>query len=1327
MSQFNENLLHKAAFLNPTPIVLLIELQPNSPLDTVLSPQLQELQRRLEPLVSCVPDVVECDYPGHDFRKFSVLDAQCKGVCKIPGAVCGGANSNFQLEEGYRAWQPVMYNNVRSISGYYQNVTDWGDELAREHFVAADERSTIVVIQSFNPKCGNRDFFYPLSDWLRQTMNQVYGDQVDRDVILTLTSYSEQLRQTADGSMKDATFAHFISIPIAFSLLAATVGVSAMFLILSMPISMFATLLVIVQFQKRTLESYGYPGRGVTYAHFSPGLWAAILLAMSVDYCLFILSRWREERKKRVVADRGASSSHDCFGPIPGRHGKNVASARTAVMTAGKTVLVSGLVLAMSFFALLLIDTEFIQQAGLSCGVLIVVTVFVHVTLLPALLVLFAEHRCCYVRSETLLSARLAVVQWLMRRARRARGCGWMAVFFNTVCCTAVYLDSQGNRRQRHGSDRAPNRSGYDPVRRASVTEADLEEIELGELAAGRDSPVSSNDPKENSDSDDGETLDAKQSLPRRTVVRRARGGQRYAHVPAIQIDEDDLDEIDLGRPTPSRDEGRDRRTSSVDSTGQTVGLLNGNQSETPERDENRKTVRRSLGDDDDDEKRGLQSDRKTSDGRHQSTPIAGPHTPGDVLDKSLSPPATPRTPVAGPDRDEQDDQQNSDNDDSSLHGPLDGGGAELIEDRQGTVRLPASSLWVRIATICRKRPWTVIGAIALLGLPLALQCIRFKISMNFEQIMLASTPAVRGMRRMEHLGFNAGVLNKQYVIVSLGPAESLGPGINETNEATLQRDTGGGGEGSCPADRDDILRKWNDTYTCRWMLRSFSQRYASGLDQDTARDIACAYDPHVDNPALPPSVKASVYDLCPTTCNASCTDVTPAPSQAMSPSPMPTVAPHSPLNATDRALSKLFECGDDVSGWISRLTPCFVEPDKRTFICKRSGRIDCAVASVAGRRCHSKRVTKSVGAAGELSQPSSEDRSTITWGHLCANMCKMCPFKQRVFRAPIWEKVSAFLEDLQSQPTQLGSHSVEGLVWYANQNVSLASAIEMLNQTRGSPPWSESTKGLPRAYRSHVDQTYSMMGSAVVVVLQPKWNTLGAHASDWVREARAVIASHEYKAKQAGLPIKYYFEGSLSMMADAQMLMYYKTPYLMAAAVTVVVIVTTALAFRSALIGLRLLCTVLFSLAWVFGLMVVLLQDIKFGGAQGDGMHFLLPLLNVPVLVGLTLDYDLFLLVRIHEARLSGMSTPDAITTSMHATSGIITVAGLIMLVAFVSLISSDLLILKITGLLISVTCFIDTFIVRAWLVPAILMVGVEWNWWPARVPPVTKRLLLY
>ena len=108
----------------------------------------------------------------------------------------------------------------------------------------------------------------------------------------------------------------------------------------------------------------------------------------------------------------------------------------------------------------------------------------------------------------------------------------------------------------------------------------------------------------------------------------------------------------------------------------------------------------------------------------------------------------------------------------------------------------------------------------------------------------------------------------------------------------------------------------------------------------------------------------------------------------------------------------------------------------------------------------------------------------------------------------------------------------------------------------------------------------------------------------------------------------------------------------------------------------------------------------------------------------GLTLDYDLFLIGRIYEFRMEGYSTSEATVLGLEKTGGIITTAGIIMLAAFSVLLMSSSPVVVQMGFVLAVAVFVDTFIVRTFFVPALMSVGSEYNWWPKKMPPVTRTI---
>ena len=166
------------------------------------------------------------------------------------------------------------------------------------------------------------------------------------------------------------------------------------------------------------------------------------------------------------------------------------------------------------------------------------------------------------------------------------------------------------------------------------------------------------------------------------------------------------------------------------------------------------------------------------------------------------------------------------------------------------------------------------------------------------------------------------------------------------------------------------------------------------------------------------------------------------------------------------------------------------------------------------------------------------------------------------------------------------------------------------------------------------------------------------------------------------------------------------------------VVFMMTGLAFRSVLIPLRLLLTVIVTLVFVVGTVQLVFQE--FLGL--DGIYWLVPIATAPLVVGLTIDYDVFLISRVHESRLRGSCTTTAIIEAMGSQSNTITTAGVIMTIAFSSLLFSSVTVLNQFGAVLVTASLVDTFLVRTFLVPALLFFAAESNWWPGRVPALVS-----
>ena len=106
-------------------------------------------------------------------------------------------------------------------------------------------------------------------------------------------------------------------------------------------------------------------------------------------------------------------------------------------------------------------------------------------------------------------------------------------------------------------------------------------------------------------------------------------------------------------------------------------------------------------------------------------------------------------------------------------------------------------------------------------------------------------------------------------------------------------------------------------------------------------------------------------------------------------------------------------------------------------------------------------------------------------------------------------------------------------------------------------------------------------------------------------------------------------------------------------------------------------------------------------------------------------MDYEVFLVARVLEARRSGLSEMEAIPEGMAKTSGLITSAAAIMIVVFAAFTFGSLLVVKMIGVALAVAVLIDATLVRIVIGPALLRIAGDWNWWPgglaaARTAPV-------
>jgi len=174
---------------------------------------------------------------------------------------------------------------------------------------------------------------------------------------------------------------------------------------------------------------------------------------------------------------------------------------------------------------------------------------------------------------------------------------------------------------------------------------------------------------------------------------------------------------------------------------------------------------------------------------------------------------------------------------------------------------------------------------------------------------------------------------------------------------------------------------------------------------------------------------------------------------------------------------------------------------------------------------------------------------------------------------------------------------------------------------------------------------------------------------------------------------------------------------------VAIVVAVTLAVLFvmtGSLILPIKQVLMNALALSAVFGALVLIFQDGRFEGplaytSQG-GLESTMPVLLFGALFGLSTDYGVFLLARIKEAHDGGLPNSDAVALGLERTGRIVTAAALLFSIAVGAFVTSKIIFIKEFGFGTAFAVLLDATVIRALLVPSLMQLLGEWNWWAPR-----------
>jgi uncharacterized membrane protein YdfJ with MMPL/SSD domain len=185
------------------------------------------------------------------------------------------------------------------------------------------------------------------------------------------------------------------------------------------------------------------------------------------------------------------------------------------------------------------------------------------------------------------------------------------------------------------------------------------------------------------------------------------------------------------------------------------------------------------------------------------------------------------------------------------------------------------------------------------------------------------------------------------------------------------------------------------------------------------------------------------------------------------------------------------------------------------------------------------------------------------------------------------------------------------------------------------------------------------------------------------------------------------------------------RTQWLVLVFVALIAFVMLLLSIQSVFLALKGVVMTMLSVAAAYGSLVVVFQWgwlEKLGFAPITSIDSTVPPLVLAMTFGLSMDYEIFLLTRIRERFLQTGNTHDAVAYGVSTSARTITSAALIMIAVFIGFAFAGMPLVAEIGVACAVAIAVDATVVRLVMVPALMAVFAEWNWW---LPAWLERIL--
>jgi putative drug exporter of the RND superfamily len=252
-------------------------------------------------------------------------------------------------------------------------------------------------------------------------------------------------------------------------------------------------------------------------------------------------------------------------------------------------------------------------------------------------------------------------------------------------------------------------------------------------------------------------------------------------------------------------------------------------------------------------------------------------------------------------------------------------------------------------------------------------------------------------------------------------------------------------------------------------------------------------------------------------------------------------------------------------------------------------------------------------------------------------------------------------------------------------------------------------------------DPVINQDGTAAIVNVIPSSSPQDEETQDLVKRLREEVVP----AQLGGTGVTAHIGGVTAALEDQSDYITDRMPLFIAGIVGLSFLLLLV-AFHSPLISLKAAIMNLLSVTAAYGVMTLF--------AQGGGLSALigidhevpiapfLPVMMFAILFGLSMDYEVFLISRIREEYLKHGDTSRAVADGLAKTARVITAAAAVMVVVFLAFLAAPDVFLKLFGIGLAAAIFLDATLVRMVLVPAVMQILGDRNWW---IPDWLERIL--